>query len=151
MPSANLGLTAFVNSVGGTQGQILVNGAVGAQVGAVVLSLDRPIVSGAASPINATATGAYNIDLTNSPYLQTLTITGATLFSGVNYAAGSITSLRVNAAGSNAIPIRFPDTWSGGWVNIPPTGLAASRLALFTVTCFVANDTGCALSWLVAP
>jgi len=109
------------------------------------------IVSGVSIPTNATDTGTYNIDFTNSPALQTITITGATLFSGVNYVAGGAVTLRVNVSGANAVPVRFPAVWSAGWVNTVPTGLAENRFAIFTLNTFTANDTGVACAWAVAP
>ncbi len=108
-------------------------------------------VSGVAIPVAATATGTYNIDFTNSAALQTITITGATLFSGVNYVAGGATTLRVNVSGNSSVPIRFPSAWANGWVTSIPTGLATGRYAVMTVNLFQASDTGVAIAFAVAP
>lgn len=108
-------------------------------------------VSGVAIPVAAGATGTYNIDFTNSAALQTITITGATLFSGVNYVAGGAVTMRVNVSGANAAAVRFPALWNNGWVTAIPTGIATGRFAIMTINTFTANDTGCMVAWAVAP
>ncbi len=111
----------------------------------------RVAVSGAAIPNIGTTTGTYNIDFTNSAALQTITVTGATLFSGINYVAGGAATLRINVSGSNGQYLRFPAAWNNGWVTTVPTGLATGRFALLTLNTFTANDSGVMVAYAVAP
>ncbi len=108
--------------------------------------------SGIAVPlIGASLTGTYNVDFTNSPGLQTLTITGSTLISGINYANGGAVTMRINVSGANAAALRFPATWNNGWVTTVPTGIATGRFGLLTMNTFTAAESGLMIAFAVAP
>lgn len=125
-----------------------VNGGAGVS-GTMLARSYQSAMSGVPIPVAAGATGLYNVDFTNSAALQTVTITGSTLFSGVNYVNGGAATVRVNVSGSSSIPVSFSSTWN--WVSTMPTGLATGRFAILTLNTFTANDTGVCVAWAVAP
>ncbi len=106
-------------------------------------------VSGAPVPSMTGAIAApYTIDF-NGPGLQTLTVTGATLLSGVNYTPGGAVTLRINLSGSTPVALSFPALWVSGWVTDIPATLATGRFAVLTLNSFTTSDTGIMAAWAV--
>lgn len=129
-------------------GSLTVSGSISAS-GAVNTPSYQVTVSGAPIPTLVDSTGYFNIDFTNSPGLQTVTISGTTVFSGVNYTAGGAATVRVNVSGASSVGVYFPTEWN--WVSTMPGGIATGRFAILTLNTFTANDSGVCGSWAVAP
>lgn len=106
-------------------------------------------VSGSPIPVAAAGTGFYNVNFTSDAGLLTTTITGLTIFSGVNYTAGGAATVRINVSGANSVLVSFPNAWN--WVSAIPTGLATGRFAILTLNTFTANDSGVCAAFAVAP
>lgn len=86
--------------------------------------------------IHDITTTTTEIDFTEEE-VQTISITGATTFTGVNYAAGKSKTVKLLDNGSGQT-LAFPSGWI--FVGTKPTAIAASKTAILTLTCFGATE-----------
>jgi hypothetical protein len=84
----------------------------------------------------ATATGTQNLDFTSQGYL-THSITGNITYTASNYAAGRSLSVRITCDGTQR-NLTFPTNWV--FVGSKPTAIAASKIAILSVTSFGATE-----------
>jgi len=84
----------------------------------------------------ATATGTQNLDFTSQGYL-THSITGNITYTASNYAAGKSLSVRITCDGTQR-NLTFPTNWV--FVGSKPTAIAASKIAILSVTSFGATE-----------
>jgi len=84
----------------------------------------------------ATATGTQNLDFTSQGYL-THSITGNITYTASNYAEGKSLTIRITSDGT-ARNLTFPTNWV--FVGAKPTSIAASKVAVLSVTSFGATE-----------
>jgi hypothetical protein len=84
----------------------------------------------------ATASGTQNLDFTSQGYL-THSITGNITYTASNYAAGKSLSIRITCDGTQR-NLTFPTNWV--FVGSKPTAIAASKIAILSITSFGATE-----------
>jgi len=93
----------------------------------------------------ATATGTQNLDFTSQGYL-THSITGDITYTASNYAAGKSLSVRITCDGTQR-NLTFPTNWV--FVGSKPTAIAASKIAILSVTSFGATEANTVAAYAV--
>lgn len=106
-------------------------------------------VTGVGTPISVAAGVApLTFNLLGST-LSTVTITGSTLVSGINYGPGRSFTARIFASGS-ARPLTWaPWRWVGQTGQVGPTGLQPNRVGFLSIQCFDTTDTGVVAAFAV--
>ncbi len=90
--------------------------------------------------------GVVTLDFLNSPGVQTISITGNTSFTGVNYLPGhAITTRIIGLTGCN---LSFALGWSFVG-SAAPTTIASGNVAVLSVQCFDSTDSGCCAAYAV--
>jgi len=128
-----------VNSTSGTIGSFnSTNGTIQSLTSSTATISD--IATGKNFAINvgtlATASGTQNLDFTSQGYL-THSITGNITYTASNYAAGKSLSIRITCDGTQR-NLTFPTNWV--FVGSKPTAIAASKIAILSVTSFGATE-----------
>jgi hypothetical protein len=93
----------------------------------------------------ATATGTQNLDFTSQGYL-THSITGNITYTASNYAEGKSLTIRITSDGT-ARNLTFPTNWV--FVGAKPTSIAASKVAVLSVTSFGATEANTVAAYAV--
>jgi hypothetical protein len=93
----------------------------------------------------ATATGTQNLDFTSEGYL-THAITGNITYTASNYSAGRSLSVRITCDGT-ARNLTFPTNWV--FVGAKPTSIAASKVAVLSVTSFGTTEANAVAAYAV--
>jgi hypothetical protein len=93
----------------------------------------------------ATASGTQNIDFTSEGYL-THSITGDITYTASNYAEGKSLTIRITSDGT-ARNLAFPSSWV--FVGSKPTSIAASKVAILSVTSFGATEANTVAAYAV--
>jgi hypothetical protein len=93
----------------------------------------------------ATATGTQNLDFTSEGYL-THSITGNITYTASNYAIGRSLSIRI-ASDATQRSFTFPTGWV--FVGAKPTAIAASKVAVLSITSFGTTEANCVASYAV--
>ena len=93
----------------------------------------------------ATATGTQNLDFTSQGYL-THSITGDITYTASNYAEGKSLTIRITSDGT-ARNLTFPTNWV--FVGAKPTSIAASKVAVLSVTSFGATEANTVAAYAV--
>lgn len=90
--------------------------------------------------------GTVTFDFLSGAGVQTISITGATSFTGVNYLPGhSITARIIGLTGCNLF-------FASGWSFIgsaAPTAIASGQVGVLSVQCFDATDSGVCAAYAV--
>lgn len=106
-------------------------------------------LSGISSPAGTGAlSGLLNLNF-DGPSCPTVTITGATLISGINYGPGKALSVRMFVSGSGRAL-----AWAPQWVFVgstAPTGLASGKSAILSLQCYDTTDTGVWAAYAAQP
>jgi hypothetical protein len=128
-----------VNSTSGTIGSFnSTNGTIQSLTSSTATISD--IATGKNFAINvgtlATASGTQNLDFTSNGYLTHL-ITGNITYTASNYAAGKSLSVKITCDGTQR-NLTFPTNWV--FVGSKPTSIAASKIAILSVTSFGATE-----------
>lgn len=83
--------------------------------------------------------GTVTLDFLNSPGVQTISITGNTSFTGVNYMPGhAITTRIIGLTGCN---LSFASGWSFVG-SAAPTAIASGQVGILSAQCFDLTDSG---------
>lgn len=98
------------------------------------------------SPTGALS-GSLNLNFSGSA-LQTVTITGGTIVSGINYAPGAALTVRMFASGTTRAVAWAPWRFIG---NAAPTGFASGKLTVLSLQCFDSTDTGVVAAYSTEP
>ena len=93
----------------------------------------------------STASGTQNIDFTSEGYL-THSITGNITYTASNYADGKSLTIRITSDGTTR-NLTFPSSWV--FVGSKPTSIAASKVAILSVTSFGATEANCVAAYAV--
>lgn len=93
----------------------------------------------------STASGTQNIDFTSEGYL-THSITGDITYTASNYADGKSLTIRITSDGTTR-NLTFPSSWV--FVGSKPTSIAASKVAILSVTSFGATEANCVAAYAV--
>jgi len=93
----------------------------------------------------ATATGTQNLDFTSEGYL-THAITGNITYTASNYSAGRSLSIRITCDGTQR-NLTFPAGWV--FVGSKPTAIAASKVAVLSITSFGATEANTVAAYAV--
>ena len=93
----------------------------------------------------STASGTQNIDFTSEGYL-THSITGDITYTASNYAEGKSLTIRITSDGTTR-NLTFPSSWV--FVGSKPTSIAASKVAILSVTSFGATEANCVAAYAV--
>lgn len=90
--------------------------------------------------------GTVTLDFLNNPGVQTLTVTGNTAFTGVNYLPGHAITTRIVAF--TGVNLSFASGWS--FVGAAaPTAISSGNVGVLTVQCFDFTDSGCCAAYAV--
>jgi hypothetical protein len=93
----------------------------------------------------ATASGTQELDFSSQGYL-THSITGDITYAATNYSAGKSLSIRVTSDGT-ARNLAFPTNWV--FVGAKPTSIAASKIAILSVTSFGTTEANAVAAYAV--
>lgn len=93
----------------------------------------------------ATASGTQNLDFTSEGYL-THAITGNITYTASNYSAGRSLSIRITCDATQR-NLTFPASWV--FVGSKPTAIAASKVAVLSVTSFGATEANTVAAYAV--
>lgn len=93
----------------------------------------------------STASGTQNIDFTSEGYL-THSITGNITYTASNYAEGKSLTIRITSDGT-ARNLTFPANWI--FVGAKPSSIAASKIAVLSVTSFGATEANTVAAYAV--
>ena len=93
----------------------------------------------------ATASGTQELDFSSQGYL-THSITGNITYTATNYSAGKSLSIRVTSDGT-ARNLAFPTNWV--FVGAKPSSIAASKIAILSVTSFGTTEANAVAAYAV--
>jgi len=93
----------------------------------------------------ATTSGTQLLDFTSQGYL-THSITGNITYTSQNYSEGKSLTVRITSDGT-ARNLNFPASWV--FVGSKPTSLAASKVAILSVTSFGTTEANCVAAYAV--
>lgn len=96
--------------------------------------------------VTTPASDTIALNFSGDTGLYTRTATGTVTFTGSNYRAGSIKTVRVVAGGSNRT-LSFPANWV--FVGTKPTSILANKTGMLSVTSFGTTEADCVAAWTV--
>lgn len=106
--------------------------------------------AGSSTHSTLTYAATVDIDFTAADY-RTLSLTGNVTFTTSNRAAPRTVSIQIISDGSTRM-FTFPAGWTSRFVGgTSPTGIAANKIAILTVTCFGANDSDIVAAYAAQP
>lgn len=94
----------------------------------------------------STNPGTLNLDFSGGTGLINLSTNGALIFTGSNYRAGAIKTIRIANSVASAQNLTFPTNWK--FVGTKPAQIRASKVAILSITSFTTADTGCVAAFV---
>lgn len=96
--------------------------------------------------IDSTSPGTFNLDFSSGEGLVNMSINETTTFTGSNYKAGSIKTVRIVNQNVSDITLNFPAGWT--FVGLTPTEITGSKTAILTMTSFTNAESGCVAAYI---